>query len=509
MVKKYNKLTKEIRNIKVKFCLLVLFFWALTFFGSCKTETGRETKSLSSDLKKFKLVAEIKSNPKSPFYINFIDYPLQRDSLPIGIFDSGTGGLTVLNAVIKMDRFDNQTHEKGSDGIPDFIAEKFIYLGDRANMPYGRYPREGKTDFLQELIIKDVWFLLSDKYFLSPKEKMPAGEKQPVKAIVIACNTATAYGYELAQEVIQEWDLDLKTVGIIDAGAKQAVRSYDPKENDFIGVFATEGTCDSKGYVKALKKHFRERSDPLRVVQQPCFGLAGAVDGDRAYMAPDQTRARGPEIYQGPRLGHPIYPIDLTLWDEYNFEKGNSLLVENDIDGKVTKVEINSINNYIKYYVTSLVEKARKEKAGSIHSVILGCTHYPLFKQEFRDHFLYLRSLNDKYKKTIPENLLIIDPAEAEAESLYLYLNEKDLFAQNSNQESRFFLSFPNPRFKGNRVNSNGEFPLSYKYGRFINRSSLYVKRIPLIPDMISADLKTSLKRNIPDVYGLLFNQDQ
>lgn len=497
------------RNKKVKFCLLLFFFGALTFFGSCQNETGRKAKTLSSELKKFKLVAEIKSNPKSPFYLNFNDYPLQRDSLPIGIFDSGTGGLTVLNAVIKMDRFDNQTHEKGSDGIPDFIAEKFIYLGDRANMPYGRYPREGKTDFLQELIIKDVWFLLSDKYFLSSKEIIPSGEKQPVKAIVIACNTATAYGHELTQDVIQEWDLDLKIIGIIDAGAKQAVRSYDPKENDFIGIFATEGTCDSKGYIRALKKHYREGSDQLKVVQQPCFGLAAAVDGDRAYVAPDQIKVRGPEYYQGPRLGHPSYPIDLTLWKEYNFEKGSSLLVENDADGKMIKVEINSINNYIKYYVTSLVEKARKEKAGSIHSVILGCTHYPLFKQEFRDHFFYLRSLDDRYKEIIPEDLLIIDPAEAEAESLYLYLKEKDLFAQNNNKESRFFLSLPNSCFKGNRINSNGEFPLSYKYGRFINRSSLYVKRIPLIPEMISTDLEESLKKNIPDVYELLFSLDR
>jgi len=89
------------------------------------------------------LISEISSGQKSPFYIDFSEYPRERDSLPIGVFDSGTGGLTVLNALIRLDAFDNRTHEHGSDGIPDFVSEKFIYLGDKANMPYGRYPSEG------------------------------------------------------------------------------------------------------------------------------------------------------------------------------------------------------------------------------------------------------------------------------------------------------------------------------------------------------------------------------
>jgi glutamate racemase len=494
--------------MKVKSCLLILFLLIIVFFSSCNPETGRESKALNPDLKKFKLISEIKSNPDSPFYVDFNKYPSQRESLPIGIFDSGTGGLTVLNAIIRMDQFDNQTHEKGSDGIPDFISEKFIYLGDRANMPYGRYPREGKTDFLQELIIKDVQFLLCDKYFLSSLDDKPMEKKSPVKAVVIACNTATAYGYELIQQVIREWDLDLKTIGIIDAGAKETVQSYDSNKDGIIGVFATEGTCDSEGYVRALRKYCSGSGHQMMVVQQPCFGLAGAVDGDPAYVDPDQTKIRGPEYYQGPGMGHQNYPIDPSLWKEYNFEQGNSLLLNKDLKGNISEVELNSVENYIKYYVTSLAATALKEKAGCIHSVILGCTHYALFKQEFKNHFHYLRSIDEKYKEIIHKDLTIIDPAEAEAESLYLYLREKDLFGQNKNQESQFFLSLPNPCLKVNQINSRGEFPLEYKYSRLINQSCLYVKRIPLVPEMLSKDLAASLKRNLPDVYGLIFNLD-
>ncbi|MFW6123980.1 MAG: glutamate racemase [Acidobacteriota bacterium] len=494
---------------RLRFCLLMFLLLAAIFFVSCSSETEQKDGGSNTDFKKFRLVHEIKSDPKSPFHINFNDYPCHRESLPIGVFDSGTGGLTVLNAILEMDEFDNHTHEKGSDGIPDFISEKFIYLGDRANMPYGRYSREGKTDFLQELIIKDVQFLLSDRYFISPKDKKPLGRKSPVKAVVIACNTATAYGFELIQQVIREWDLGIKTIGIIEAGAKEAVPSADLKTRGVIGVFATEGTCDSGGYIRALRNYCPEcNNQKIAVVQQPCFGLAGAVDGDQAYVVGDLTEVRGPEYYQGPRIGHQKYPIDLSLWEKYNFEQGSSLLVNTDKEGNITEVELNSIENYIKYYVTNLAEKALKEEEESLYSVILGCTHYALFKQEFKNHFLYLRSIDKKYKELIPEDLKIIDPAKAEAMSLYMHLREKNLFGQNENQESQFFLSFPNPYLETNQINSRGEFPIDYKYGRFINQSFLYVKRIPLTQEMLSKELILKLKNNLPYLHKILSNLD-
>ncbi len=60
--------------------------------------------------------------------------------LPIGVFDSGVGGLTVLDAIIALDEFNNLSGKSGPDGVPDFEHERFVYLGDQANMPYGNYP---------------------------------------------------------------------------------------------------------------------------------------------------------------------------------------------------------------------------------------------------------------------------------------------------------------------------------------------------------------------------------
>lgn len=66
----------------------------------------------------------------------------QQKSLPIGVFDSGTGGLTVLEAMLSLDAFNNETGAPGPDGKPDFSREYFQYLADQANMPYGNYAGE-------------------------------------------------------------------------------------------------------------------------------------------------------------------------------------------------------------------------------------------------------------------------------------------------------------------------------------------------------------------------------
>ena len=66
--------------------------------------------------------------------------------LPIGVFDSGTGGLTILQGILTLDAFNNKTGEPGGDRIPDFSNEAFQYPGDPANMPYGNYAVANKAN---------------------------------------------------------------------------------------------------------------------------------------------------------------------------------------------------------------------------------------------------------------------------------------------------------------------------------------------------------------------------
>ena len=135
-------------------------------------------------------IGHAKAHPLGDVPASFVaaDYRGDLRDLPIGVFDSGVGGLTVLEAIKAHDRHDNRTGADGADGVPDFAGERFVYFGDQANMPYGNYPAVGRTDFLRELILRDVLFLLGRRH--------AQGQKPPVKAIVIACNTATAYGLE-------------------------------------------------------------------------------------------------------------------------------------------------------------------------------------------------------------------------------------------------------------------------------------------------------------------------
>ena len=117
----------------------------------------------------------------------------ETNSLPIGVFDSGTGGLTVLEAILKLDAFNNETGEPGADGKPDFTKEQFQYLADQANMPYGNYAAAKKTDLLKEHILKNLKFLLATEYDKPTGASWITSDKKNVKMVVVACNTATAY----------------------------------------------------------------------------------------------------------------------------------------------------------------------------------------------------------------------------------------------------------------------------------------------------------------------------
>jgi glutamate racemase len=499
-------LFRERRMKKVKTTLVfAVLAGYLSGMVSCRQATEQPAVT---ELERFQLISEIKHDNNSPFYIDFENYPVERNNLPIGVFDSGTGGLTVLDAILRMDRFDNQTHEPGSDGIPDFTSERFIYLADQANMPYGRYDSEGKSDFLKELVVKDVQFLLGDKYYTSPEDELPQTDKPPVKAIVIACNTATAYGLDLIQDAIKEWGVDVKVIGIIDAGALTAVSSPQQEEKArLIGVIATEGTCASEGYPAAVGEHFTRLYDgSVRVVQQAGFGLAGAIDGDLSYIDPEAMEVRGSAVYQGPGLYHPIYPIEPELFQEYSFEKGKGLLLKEDEEGNIVSIELNSVTNYIKYYVTHLVVKVLQEyPERTMDAVILGCTHYPFFEKEIMDHFQYLRGLDAKYAAVIPENIKLVDPALSEALELYEHLKEHELFGSSSYTDSDFYISVPNPLLPQNIINERGEFPVEYKYARSINRSLLFVKRVPLSDRWMGEDVLERIRIKMPEIYNVIF----
>lgn len=134
---------------------------------------------------------------------------MMNKNAPIGVFDSGVGGLTVVREIMRQ--------------IPN---EKIVYFGDTARVPYGSKSKETVTRYSRQI----VRFL----------------QTQEVKAIVVACNTASAYALD---EIERETDIPM--IGVVKPGARVAAETTS---NGKIGVIATEGTVNSHIYSRYIKE---------------------------------------------------------------------------------------------------------------------------------------------------------------------------------------------------------------------------------------------------------------
>lgn len=142
-------------------------------------------------------------------------------SHPIGVFDSGIGGLTVVRALMERLPFEN-----------------IVYFGDTARVPYGVKSPETITKYAEEI----TNFLL----------------QKDVKLLIVACNTMAAVAYQTVKGLSPVPVLD-----VIDAGARRAASETRSKH---IGVIGTPATINSNAYARAIHRH-----DPdMRVFSQAC-----------------------------------------------------------------------------------------------------------------------------------------------------------------------------------------------------------------------------------------------
>lgn len=131
------------------------------------------------------------------------------DNRPIGIFDSGVGGLTVVGKIEKV--------------LP---RERIVYFGDTARVPYGTKSKETVTRFS----VENVEFLMA----------------HDVKFVVVACNTASSLSLDFLKRCFR-----VPIMGVIGPGARGAISST---RNNRIGVVGTSATVSSKAYEKAIRK---------------------------------------------------------------------------------------------------------------------------------------------------------------------------------------------------------------------------------------------------------------
>ena len=148
---------------------------------------------------------------------------------PIGVFDSGVGGLTVAREIMR--------------NLP---AEHIVYFGDTARLPYGSKSRDTILMFSRQII-----------RFL---------QTQHVKAIVVACNTASAFALD---EVAGENNLPM--IGVVKPGARVAAQVTSNKR---IGVIGTEGTTGSHIY----RNYIQDIDPEITVIEKPCPLLVPLVE---------------------------------------------------------------------------------------------------------------------------------------------------------------------------------------------------------------------------------------
>jgi len=232
----------------------------------------------------------------------------QRRSRPIGVFDSGLGGLTVLRAL--------------HDRLP---CEDMVYFGDTARVPYGTKGEKTVAAFARQ----DAGLLV----------------EQGVKMVVVACNTASAFALDHLRRV-----LPVPVLGVIEPGVDTALRSTT---NGAVGVIGTSGTIRSGRYQAGLAREL----EAARIVVQECPLFVPLVEEGMA--------------------GHPVTAM------------------------------------VAREYLAPLSE-------AGVDTLILGCTHYPLLK--------------DDISRTMGAGVALVDSAEALAEAAEQKLAALSLRRRDSDQ---------------------------------------------------------------------------
>lgn len=249
---------------------------------------------------------------------------MKSKNLPIGVFDSGVGGLTVLKELKKQ--------------LPN---EKFIYLADLKNNPYGE--KSGKLieslarKIIEQLIIKGV------------------------KMIIIACNTASSYNID---KIRRDYKVPILTV--LESGVKSI--SSNSKR---ILIAATTATCQADVYSQMISQGNKE----VEVNCVPCPLIVPAIESN------------------------------------------------------------NIKNDEIQYIVDGYLSEYKKQK---IDTLILGCTHYPIVK--------------DYFKNSLEASTVIIDPAIKLSIDVKKYLENHDLLSENESLEDEFIVTDNLEKFKINTL---------------------------------------------------------
>ena len=468
---------------------------------SCKDEGGERAL--------LPIAQKALTDTASVYYTDLSSYPEDISKLPIGVLDCSVNGFEVVERLLTLDRFDNITGKPSPDGIVDFGGENIQFLSDRANGPYGGYIEEGNLDFLKEQVLSNTLFLMGDDFFNLAGDEYRSGYKEPVKLIIVSSPVADLRVLPDVENFLEQSGTGVKAIGVVEAGVQEAVSDVDEDGNLCVGVLFAPDGVSSIEYESMIRKTVGNTGGKVQVLNQEAVGLDAAIKGDTAYVDTSAVVARG--SYAGPVSGVSYNNIDMSLFDRYGFDtRGNALLYPGK--GDISGVQLNSVENYVRFHLVSMIERHRR--SGSrvpISSIILADGSYAQVRgvlEEVMDElYNYRRGGIYLYRSGISPDFRFIDPAECAAVEAYKILrNDRNLALRGDMTRLESFISLPSASLPEDVLNPDGTMKDGFKYGRQCGSEELTTKVVPFAPRYVSPEIMNYIERNNSEVYSLIRN---
>ena len=469
--------------------------------ASCRDDEGEEAL--------LPIAQKALTDTASVYYIGADRYPQDISGLPIGVLDCSVNGFEVVERLLTLDCFDNITGKPEPDGIIDFGGENIQFLSDRANGPYGGYIEVGSLDFLKEQVLSNTIFLMSDDYFNLAGDEYRSGFKEPVKMIIVSSPVADLRVLPDINNFLEQSGTGVKAIGVVEAGIREAVSDVDEDGNLCVGVLFAPDGVSSIEYESMIRKSVGNTGGKVQVLNQEAVGLDAAIKGDTAYV--DTTAVVARDSYAGPVAGVSYNNIDMSLFDRYGFDtQDNALLYVRK--GDLSGVQLNSVENYARFHLVSMIERHRR--SGSrvpISSIILADGSYAqirdILEEVMEELYNYRRGGIYLYRSVISPDFRFIDPAECAAAEAYKVLrNDRNLALRGELTRLESFITMPSASLPEDALNPDGTMKDDYKYGRQCGSEDMTTKVVPFAPRYVTPEIMNYIERNNSEVYSLIRN---
>jgi hypothetical protein len=275
---------------------------------------------------------------------------------------------------------------------------------------------------------------------------------------VIGCNTATAYGLAEIRAAIHAWGIPVFVVGVVEAGARGVLESKRDlvARDEAIAVLATVGTCNSRAYPRAIGAAFGRAGRRVpEVVQHGFADLAAVIEGD-------------PAVTSRASVERTIAADLRAMMDEYRSSGGTR----------------------------------------PVGSVVLGCTHFPLVREQILAELARLRRVEIEgtrpFEPLIAAEVDVIDPAGLTARELFRTLALERLRAPDPGEgvaagPNLFFISVPRPQAGDDAAWARA------KFARSPGRLDLEDTRVvPMTVDLLPEPSLNLIRSRLPTVWRSL-----